>query len=320
MNAEDSSYDKNQQINTATLSKSLTKIRHKAIRQSGERFCAGLELVNEMLLLPSKLLALLHFERSVVFYDTKARIIASLSNGDYQEQYQKTLDRLIEEQFLPERDKVLKAAVEGGKHAFTDMLERNEMGLRETYETLLYSGIVWIWCGFEVLMRELWEYALNKGGKYLGGAVIKKLPSHDQIGDKIKSKYISLDYLAYYNYDLSKNLGTALLNKFDFTSCMGIREAYSCAFPKSKNIKDALCRGELDNLEATRNVIVHNAGIIDSTFCRRTQTNVTDIGKRLRLNNRNVSEYGNAVIAAGAIIIPAISSNLTYASKAAARK
>ena len=320
MDAEESLYDKGHHINTATLSKSLARIRRKVIRQSGERFRASLELVNEMLLLPSKFLALLHFERSLVFYDTKARIMATLSEGDFQEQYRKNLDKLMESQFLPEEDTILKGAVDAGKHMFNEMLERNDMGLRETYETLLYSGTVWIWCSFEVLMRELWEYALNKGGKYFGGAVVSKLPSHDQMGDKIKSKYISLDYLAYYNYDLSRNLGTALLNKFDFSSCRGIREAYTCAFPRSKNIKDALSSRELDNLEAARSVIVHNAGIIDSEFCSRTQTNVTNIGGRLRLNNRNVSEYGNAVIAVGAAIIPAISSNLTYASKAASRK
>ena len=61
MGAEESLYDKGHHIKTATLSKSLAKIRYKAIRQSGERFRASLELVNEMLLLPSKFLALLHF-------------------------------------------------------------------------------------------------------------------------------------------------------------------------------------------------------------------------------------------------------------------
>lgn len=320
MDAEESLYHESHHIDTAALSKSLARTKRKAIRALGERFRASLELVNDMLLLPSKFLALLHFERSVVFYDTKARILARLSEGDFQEQYQKNIDKLMESQFLPEQDTIVKGAVDAGHHMFKDMLERNEMGLRETYETLLYSGTVWIWCSFEVLMRELWEYALNKGGKYFGGTVVRKLSSHDQMGDKIRSKYISLDYLACYNYDLSRNLGTALLSKFDFSSCRGIREAYTCAFPRSTSIKDALSSRELDNLEAARSVIVHNAGIVDSEFCSKAQINVTSIGEKLRLNSRDVSDYGNAVVVAIASIIPAILSNLTYASKATSAK
>lgn len=320
MNAEESLYHESHRISTAPLGKSLAKTKRKPVRELGERFRASLELVNDMLLLPTKFLALLHFERSVVFYDTKARILARLSEGDFHEQYQKSLAALIESQFKPEQDAIVKGAADAGHHMFKDMLERNEMGLRQTYETLLYSGTVWVWCSFEVLVRELWEYALNKGGIYLGGAVAKKLPSHDQTGDKIKSKYISLDYLAQYNYDLSRNLGTALLNKFDFTSCRGIREAFTCVFPRSKGIKDALASRELDSLEAARSVIVHNAGIIDSEFCKRTQTELANIGERLRLSNQDVCEYGNAVIAVAAGLVLAISSQLTHASKAAPRK
>lgn len=319
MGTEEALYGKGH-IDTAILSKSLARVRRRGIRQSVERFRASLRLVNEMLLLPTRLLTLLHFERTVVFYDTKARILATLSEGDFQEQYQKELDKLIESQFLPEKDRVLKGAVDGGKHMFEDMLERNEAGLRDTYETLLYSGTVWIWCSFEVLMRELWEYALNKGGKHLGGAVVSKLPTHGPMGHKIRSKYISLDYLAYYDYDLSKNLGTALLSKFDFGSCRGIREAYTCAFPRSKSIKGALSASELDNLEAARSVIVHNGGIIDSEFCRRTQTSEANIGRRLSLSDSDLSQYGNAVIAATAAVVTAISTNLAYASRLASRK
>lgn len=323
MSAENSLREKGQQINTAALIKSLTGVKHEVIRQSGERFCASLELVNLMLLLPTTFLALMHLERSIAFYETKARILATLRRSqedDFEEQYEKELARVLEVEFIPATQRIAEQAVESGKHAFADMLEHNRIRLRDTYDTLLYSGTVWIWCSFEVLMRELWEYALNKGGKHLGGAVTSKLPSRDQAGDKIKGKFISLDWLARFDYDLSRNLGTALLDKFDFTSCKGIREAYSYAFPRSKDIKAALCRKELHNLEAARHVIVHNAGVIDPDFCRRTQTSDTDIGRRLTLSDQNVSDYGNAVIAVGAVIVPAILSHLKYASKAASRK
>ncbi len=322
MDAGDALYDGDCRIDVATLSKNLKKVKNRGVRQRGERFCASLKLVNDMMALPRKLLTLLHYERSIVFYDTKARILAQLSQegeDDYQEQYRKELDKLMESQFLPEQEKIVKGALEGGKQTFLQMLENNDIALRETYEAILYSGTVWIWCSFEVLMRELWEYALNVCGRHLGGAVIKRLPSQDRLGDKIQSKFISLDLLTMYDYDLSKSLGTALLNKFDFTSCSGIWKAYSCAFPKSVDIKHALDNKNVGDLEATRNVIVHNAGIIDVAFCNRTGTSIADVGKRLELSNRKVSEYGNVAIDAGLAVILAVSSNVSY-TKAAAGK
>jgi hypothetical protein len=315
MVTEELLYDARYSINTAILSKSIKKIRRNSIRQLGENLCGSLGLVNKMIGLPSKLLALLHFERSVVFYDTKARILAQLTKSgedNFEEAYLKELDKVMESEFLPVSEKIAEGAVEGGKNMFKEMLEKNEIGLRETYDAILDSSTVWIWCSFEVLMRELWKQSLNEGGKYLGNVVIKKLQSQDGKTDKIQGKYIRLDYLAKFNYDVSKDLGTILLDKFDFTSCSGICEAYECAFPRSVDIKKALISKKLNELEAARNVIVHNAGIIDSDFCRRTSTSLAEIEKRIRLNNRKVCEYGNAVAEVGIAMMLAVYRNMAY--------
>jgi hypothetical protein len=321
MDAEDLSYDVDSRIDTTTLSKNLRRVKVKGVRERGERFSASLKLVNNMMILPRVLLSIGHLGRVMAFYETKAAILATLSQereDDYQEQYRKELDELMESQFLPKQEKIMEQTEEGGKQAFLGLLNK-DANVGKTYEAILYSGIVWTWCSFEVLTRELWEYALNAGGRYLGKTVIRKLPSKNGIRDKLRSKFISLDYLAQHDYDLSKSLGTALVNKFDFTSCNGISEAYSCAFPKSADIKNALKNKKISDLEATRNVIVHNAGFIDVAYCKRTAASVTDVGKRLKLSNRRASEYGNAAIDAGLAIMLSVSSNLLYA-KATARK
>ena len=102
------------------------------------------------------------------------------------------------------------------------------------------------------------------------------------------------------------------MDKFDFTSCSGIRKAYNCAFLRSENIKKALTSEKLGELEAARHVIVHNAGIIDSDFCKRTSTSLTEKGNRLKLNNRKVCEYGNAIVDVGIAVMLAVQSNMTY--------
>jgi hypothetical protein len=315
MEAEDLLYDSEYSINTDTLSKGIKKIRRNSIKRLGENLCTSLRLVNKMIVLPAKLLTLLHLERSIVFYDTKARILAKLKQereDDFEEIYQKEVNKLLKEQFEPEAEEIAKGAIEGGNKRFKQMLEENEIGLRETYDALLDSSVVWIWCSFEVLMRELWKQSLNEGGTYLGNIVTKKLPREDRGNDKVQSKSIRFDYLAKYNYDLSKNLGSVLMDKFDFTSIGGIREAYSCAFPKSENIRKALDSKKLSELEATRHVIVHNGGIIDSDFCERTSTSLTEKGNRIKLNNRRVCEYGNEVIDVGMAVLLAVYSYMVY--------
>ena len=315
MEAEEALFDSGHSIDTAILSKGIRKIRRNSIRHLGENLYASLGLVNKMIALPSKLLALLHFERSVVFYDTKARILAKLRQSgedDFEEQYQKELDKVFESEFKPKAEEIAKGAVQVGRSMFTEMLEKDEIGLRGTYDALLQSSIVWIWCSFEVLMRELWKQSLNEGGTYLGNIVTKRLQREGRGNDKVQSKSIRFDYLAKYNYDLSKNLGTVLLDRFDFTSIGGIREAYSCAFPKSENIKKALESEKLSELEATRHVIVHNGGIIDSDFCKRTSTSLAEKGSSLGLNNRKACEYGNAVIDVAIVVMLAVYSNIAY--------
>jgi hypothetical protein len=315
MEAEEPLFDSGYSIDTAILSKGIKKIRRSSIRNLGENLYASLGMVNKMITLPSKLLALLHFERSVVFYDTKARILAKLGQSgedDFEEQYKKEIDKVFESEFKPKAEEIAKGAVEVGQSMFTEMLEKDEIGLRGTYDALLKSSIVWIWCSFEVLMRELWKQALNEGGKELGNVVIKKLPEQTGGSSKIQGKYVRLDYLAKYNYDLSKDLGSVLMSKFDFTSLSGIYEAYNCAFPKSENIKEALRSEKLGEAEVTRNVIVHNAGIIDDDFCKRTSTRLDEKGSSLRLNNRKVCEYGNAVIDVAIAVMLAVYSNITY--------
>ena len=315
MEAKGLLYDSSYSIDTSILGKGIKRIRRSSIRHLGENLYASLGLVNEMIALPSKLLALIHFERSVVFIETKARILAKLTQSgedDFEEKYQKELNELFESEFKPKAEEIAKGAVEVGKSKFTEMLEKNEIGLRGTYDALLNSSIVWVWCSFEVLVRELWTQSLNEGGKHLGNVVIKKLPEQTGGRSKIQGKYVGLDYLAKYDYDISKDLGTVLMNKFDFTSVSGIYEAYDCAFPKSESIREALRSEKLGEVEATRNVIVHNAGIIDDDFCKRTSTNVAEKGNKLRLDNRKVCEYGDVVIDVAVAVMLAVNSNLAY--------
>src|SRR5437773_1998943 len=65
-------------------------------------------------------------------------------------------------------------------------------------------------------------------------------------------------------------MGTILRERFAFSRLSGIREAYGCAFDKdSAEIDSILTDRSIDALQATRNVIVHKAGIADRDYIRR---------------------------------------------------
>ncbi len=84
------------------------------------------------------------------------------------------------------------------------------------------------------------------------------------------------------------------------------------AFPKSTNIRDALDNKRIIELEATRSVIVHNAGIVDEEFCKKMNTSKSEVGKRLQLSSRELSDYGNSTIDIGLRVMTAVSSIVSY--------
>lgn len=310
-NIKEPMYNSKDEIKTDTLKTGLKKVKIKEIKQLGLRFHDNLDLVANMVTLPHALLSLEHAKHALVPHEIMAALKAKIEMKDYFE----ARKEVFESDVLPKMQTTLDEAMADGEKAFSNLLQDDWIGLRKTYEALLYSGAVWIWCSFEVLMKELWELALNVGGSYASKNVIRNLPNLEGLGgiDLLQGRYINLDYLARYGYNISNQLGSALSYKFDFTSVNGIKEAYLRTFPKSTNIRDALDNKTIIALEAARNVVVHNAGIIDEEFCKKTNANKSEVGERLQLNSRELSEYGNSAMNVGLRVMTAVSSIVSYA-------
>jgi len=310
-NTKEPMYNSKDEIKTDTLKTGLKKVKIKEIKQLGLKFHDNLDLVANMVTLPHALLSLEHAKRALVPHEIMAALKSRLEKKDYSE----ARKEVFESDVLPKMQTTLDEAMDGGEKAFLNLLQDNWIGLSNTYEALLYSGTVWIWCSFEVLMKELWVIALNIGGSYASKNVIRNLSNPEDAGgiDLLRGRYVSLDYLARYGYNISNQLGSALSYKFDFTSVNGIKEAYLCAFPKSIAIRDSLDNKGIIGLEATRNVVVHNAGIVDEEFCKKMNMSKSEIAKKLQLNSRKLSDYGNSTIDVGLHVITAVSSIVSYA-------
>lgn len=311
INTEEPIYSGKDSLNNDDLITGLKKLRISGIKKLGIKFRDNLLLVERMVALPHVLLALEHYQRSLIPYEILATIKATRQEKTFSE----ARKELFESKIMPKKPTRITEAVDKAEKTFLSMLEDDWWSLRPTYQALLFSGAVWIWCSFEVLMKELWEFSLNYGGNYVSKNVVSKLSSLEPRGsfDVLRGRYISLDLLAKHGYNISNKLGAALSSKFDFTSVNGIREAYTCAFPRSANTRDALDNQVIIGLEATRNVVVHNAGVIDEAFCKRMNANKSEIGKTLQLTSHKLFDYGNSSIDVGLRVMMAVSPILLHA-------
>ena len=110
-------FDRKFRIKMDILNESLVKIKSRDIKLQGGKFCTNLKNVDSMLILPVEFLTILNLERSIVFYETKARMLTTLresSEIDIQSQYEKELDRIIKSEFTPDQEEIIKAATESG--------------------------------------------------------------------------------------------------------------------------------------------------------------------------------------------------------------
>jgi len=302
-------YDGKTNLNTESLNAGLKKIKLRQIKQLGANFRDNLELVESMVFLPHLLLAMEDYKRSLVPYEIQAALKSRLQKMKFSE----ARKEVFESNVLPERESKIYESIDRSEQTFSAILQDNWGGLRDTYETLLFSAAVWIWCIFEILTKELWEVSLNYAGSDLSKNVLSKLSKLERLSnvDLLRGRYISLDYLAKHGYNISNILGTALSSKFDFTCLNGIKEAYTSAFPKSANIRDALQNKGIIALEATRHVVVHNAGVIDEDYCNKTNTNKSQIGERLQLDTRKLADYANSSIDVVLCLMTSVSSILS---------
>lgn len=308
----ESIYAGSYKIQTEVLTQWLEEIGLDELKELGERFKENMVQLDFMVSLPAIICAIESIRMDHLVLEIKARVKSRAlkleeANQEKRDKYREELKRIWKAEYEPKLGELVSKALDIGEDDFRKLLRYDIV--YEPYRSLLYAGIVWTWCSFELLTKELWEAALNTRGKYVRKNILQGIGKSPRIqsDSPILGKYISLDYLAKYDYDLSNSLGTALSYKFDFTSCHGIKEAYSYAFPRSTTISEALDRNILIQLEVRRNVIVHKAGILDAAFCDKTCTDRKEIGSKLKVRSEDIYEFGNAVIDTGLCLMKAVS-------------
>jgi hypothetical protein len=166
------------------------------------------------------------------------------------------------------------------------------MAMHLAIEGLFSSMILGTWTAFETLSGDLWEGALNTRPDE-----IAKLAGARSAGakDGDSQKSIDLNRLAEHGFNVSNVMGTLLRGRFNFQVLDDIRYAYNCAFGKRcANAMKAVHSDAIQHLSATRNILVHKAGIIDDKFKQDTKSSphfaTLTTGAQLKLDGRVVAD------------------------------
>jgi hypothetical protein len=195
----------------------------------------------------------------------------------------------------PQAKALQRAEIDFGFGTLQDLVSGTD--LIHGADAWLAAQIIGVWTAFEALAEEIWIAAVNAHPRGLAELKGAKKGSGEE-------KKIDLSVLQRFGYDLSNNMGTILSKRFSFDRLEDIRRAYEEAkFDGEQPIQDILKERSLDVLSLTRQVIVHNGGLIDESFLRRKADLppelIVSVGEPLPLNGEIVAALIGPVMRLG---------------------
>lgn len=137
-------------------------------------------------------------------------------------------------------------------------------------QSIFFACALYAWASFESVVKDLWIAAVNARPVQLGERALTEIPDERKEASSLTRKQISVGLLARCGFDLRFCLGTLLADKYEFTGLPGMRAAYFSAFADDTRLKSIFNKPILNELEATRHLIAHRAGIVDEEFRKKT--------------------------------------------------
>jgi hypothetical protein len=164
------------------------------------------------------------------------------------------------------------------------------------------------WTAFESSVKDAWKIVLNKYPKKFIFNVTKNQDLSEL--DGFNSKNISIGLLAKYDFDISNHLGNLIVSKFDFTGINGIEKSLESLLKLEKDELKFLKNDSLHQLELIRHLIVHNAGIIDAEYLKKSKRKNEVLNEKLKLSTNEISKMCNESIYATVNAIELIESKI----------
>ena len=270
------------------IDKSLNEITNQELKRLLNNYKANIEQILGSLAVPVFLM--MHGLKSIRYFQywLQGAIATKNVGNEKTEKGKAEIEEYIQSKFNEEKD----IHWDDAKKEIIKLRAQTPF-LEEAFHNNALNTLVNTWTIFEATIKDLWIYSLNSHPKTFLFNVLKE---DTQDVEGISGKNISIGLLAKYNFDISENLGEILVGKFDFTTVAGIRKSYKALYGLKEQELKLFDNKDLEQLEITRHLIVHNAGTIDSNYLRRTKRKGEKMGKRVKLTTRQLSNYCNSSV------------------------
>jgi len=172
-------------------------------------------------------------------------------------------------------------------------LYENNPEIRKCFENIARNAIVNTWTLFETYSKEIWVKSFNENPNFINSAIIN---TKNNLNSPILDKNIPLNLLSKYGFDVSNHLGEILSVKYDFTGCNGIKKSFRDLLNLKDNEIEFMDNENLNQMEITRHILVHNSGVIDNKYLIRSKRNNEKIGIPIELEIEEISNMINSSI------------------------
>jgi len=186
-------------------------------------------------------------------------------------------------------------------------------GPQNAFRSLLLSMVSGLWTAFEVLATDLWVSAVNAYPHVYAGRCLARA-ERGRDSEDLDGKHVSVRLLSRYGFDLRQKLGEILRPKFDFTCLSGQFRAFIAAFGREGELESTFADASLNELEATRHVIVHRAAVADEEFVRRTGFG-NPLGIKIQIEPTKAVSLLNTVLLAGCNLLKFVDERLESQSR-----
>ncbi len=170
-----------------------------------------------------------------------------------------------------------------------DLIEDTDTGIKRGIESLLNFSTVNIWTIFEVLSGDIWIVLVNARPKTLAKVAVEY--KKENLMKSITNMMIESSF----ELSLKNRIGEIASSEYDFSSLNGIIKAFTIILQKDKlTIKSLLSQPELKKVQAIRNMVVHNGGLIDEAFCGMIDDE-SKLGQNIEITGAELTGYANTI-------------------------
>jgi hypothetical protein len=171
--------------------------------------------------------------------------------------------------------------------------------VRTSAHELRYQACVMAWVALEVLATDLFAYALNTTPSIIG-----RLQKDEHLRKHFDLKSVGMETLVKNGFDLSKKMGTLLLERYSVDTPASMKAVYCMFCPSNDSLRTVFSSKELRTLAQRRNLIVHRRGVADAKYIEATGDAITS-GTRIDVTIEDIASYVSTVCDAGQQMIHA---------------